>query len=59
MAIIETQITAVEKNIEDCEGAIKSCKDIELKKLLISNLLLLREEKLLLFKTQQTTGKCI
>ena len=66
MMSLEQQINAVENTILDYELRITNCEDQEVKKLLLLNLRhlrkekeQLREEKLLLLRAQETTGKRI
>ena len=63
---LEQQISAVKNTILDYEFRITNCKDEDMKKLLLLNVSHLRkeeeqlgEEKLLLLKAQNITGKRI
>ena len=59
MMSLEQQISDVEKTILDYEFSITNCKDEDMKRLLLLNVSHLREERLLLLRAQQTTGKRI
>jgi len=63
---LEQQISAVKNTILDYEFRITNCKDEDMKRLLLLNVShlrkekeQLREERLLLLRAQQTTGKRI